>query len=651
MHPMSPIRTRRRPRTRLVFVLALGGCAPAAAAGPPAPPAPTEESAPPQPPAPPAVAPEVTYDVSFPNAVAHETRVVATFPGLDPARPLEALMSRASPGRYALHEFAKNVYDVSATDGAGRPLAIERPSPYGWRVAGHDGTVRLAYTLYANHADGTYAGVDSTHAHYNMPAAFAYARGLEGRPIRVTFHPINGWKVATQLQPTADPNTFLARDLDYFFDSPTELSDFTLREWRMGPDGGALYRLALHHTGTDAEADAYADMARRVIAEEAAVFGAFPDFDYGTYTFLADYLPWAYGDGMEHRNSTILSSGRSLDASASQLLGTLAHEHFHAWNMERLRDADLVPFRYQQANMSSNLWFGEGFTSYYDGLTRVRAGFTALDDYARDMGQGLGYIIESPARAYRGPADMSRMAPFVDAARAVDETAYANTFVSYYSWGEVLGFGLDLLLRQRYDTSLDAWMRLLWERYGRHQADLQPARPYTAAILRETLGELTGDPAFARDFFQRYVEHGDVLEYAALVQAAGLVLRTASPHRGVLGLRGTRPVDDGLLVDGPLDPAGPAARAGIASGDVLLDVDGVAVTSREELAKALDGRAPGDVVTLGILQTGMRKAVRVSLVPDPTLELVTFEEAGREVTPAIRAFRRSWAGSKAPAPR
>ena len=120
---------------------------------------------------------------------------------------------------------------------------------------------RLRYTLYANHADGTYAGVDSTHAHYNMPAAFVYAPGLAEKPVRVTFHPIHNWKIATQLQPTDDPATFTAPNLQYFMDSPVELSDHTLLEWRMGPEGAAHYRMALHHTGMREEAEAYVEMA------------------------------------------------------------------------------------------------------------------------------------------------------------------------------------------------------------------------------------------------------------------------------------------------------------------------------------------------------------------------------------------------------
>lgn len=141
-------------------------------------------------------------------------------------------MSRSSPGRYATHEFAKNVYAVRATDAAGRPLTMERASPQEWRVTGHAGTVVFSYTLFADRADGTYAGIDETRAHLNIPATFAWAVGFESRPIQVTFHPANpNWKIATQLQPTANPWTFRAPNFQYFMDSPTHLGELDIREW------------------------------------------------------------------------------------------------------------------------------------------------------------------------------------------------------------------------------------------------------------------------------------------------------------------------------------------------------------------------------------------------------------------------------------
>ena len=61
---------------------------------------------------------------SFPEPQHHWMQVEATFPDL-PAAPLELRMSRSSPGRYSLHDFAKNVYDVHAF-AARRPRAADR---------------------------------------------------------------------------------------------------------------------------------------------------------------------------------------------------------------------------------------------------------------------------------------------------------------------------------------------------------------------------------------------------------------------------------------------------------------------------------------------------------------------------------------------
>src|ERR1700746_2041971 len=75
----------------------------------------------------------VRYEVRFSNAVHHEAEVRATFSGVQ-TTSLEVVMSRSSPGRYAIHEFAKNVYNVRAMDESGHPLDISRPNPYAWIV-------------------------------------------------------------------------------------------------------------------------------------------------------------------------------------------------------------------------------------------------------------------------------------------------------------------------------------------------------------------------------------------------------------------------------------------------------------------------------------------------------------------------------------
>ena len=593
----------------------------------------------------------VRYEASFPNAVHHEAEVAVVFPrsGRD---TLEVWMSRSSPGRYAIHEFAKNVYDVSATDSTGSALTVVQRDPYRWFVTGHrGGPVRFEYTLFADRADGTYSQVDRTHAHLNMPATFAWAKGFETQPISIVFETPggSGWRAATQLLPTADSMRFAAPDLQYFLDSPTELSDFDLRTWTVPREGGGAdtIRLAVHHEGTDSALDAYAEMAKKVVAEHIGIYGEAPRFDRGTYTFIADYLPWASGDGMEHRNSTILSSSASLER-APALLGTLSHEFAHAWNIERIRPADLEPFDFTGANSTDVLWYGEGFTSYYDDLTIRRAGLLTDSAYAGGLGGLVNAVVNANGRRYFSPMEMSRQAPFVDAATSIDPTNRANTFLSYYTWGAGIGLGLDLSIRERFEgKTLDGFMRLMWERYGRNEQPFTVKQPYTVDDLERTLGEYVGDAAWARDFFAKHVRDRDAVDYARLLAQAGILVRPSNPDGGTLGLAPLQFDSTGARVIGPTLVGTPVYDAGIDRGDLIVSVAGRPAISQEAFAAAVDGKRPGETVEIVFEQRGERRTATVPLIEDARLEAVTFEQAGRAVTDAQRRFRAAWLGSRA----
>src|ERR1700716_1680468 len=142
------------------------------------------------------------YRLTFPEPQHRWMQVEAVFPELGTGT-LELRMSRSSPGRYSLHDFAKDVFGVHASAADGRELPTTRPDPYGWNVSGHGGSVTVKYKVYGDRIDGTYLAVDSVHAHINMPAAIMWAHGLDERPATLTFEQPAGmtWKIATQLHP------------------------------------------------------------------------------------------------------------------------------------------------------------------------------------------------------------------------------------------------------------------------------------------------------------------------------------------------------------------------------------------------------------------------------------------------------------------
>jgi predicted metalloprotease with PDZ domain len=595
----------------------------------------------------------VAYRLSFPEREHHLMQVEITFPDVPPGT-LHVNMSRSSPGRYSMHEFAKNVFDVRVTDPAGKPLTVSRPNPNQWDITGHSGAVRMQYRVFGDRLDGTYLAVDRTHAHINMPAVLMWAKGMERRTMTVRFERPSGtsWNVATQLQMATDPFSFSAPNLQYLMDSPVEFSQFSMRTFTV-PDEirTPVFRLAVHHTGTEAELDALARDVQAIVREARHVFREYPPFEGNTYTFIADYLPWASGDGMEHRNSTVLTSSNSLRTSRLDLLDTISHEFFHAWNVERIRPRSLEPFNFDEVNISGELWLGEGFTNYYGSLVMKRSGLDTVRAFAQDMGEAIDLVVNSPGRAFNSAVQMSHMAPFVDRASSTDRTNFANTFISYYTWGQVIGLGLDLTLRERSEgrVTLDDFMRALWDKYGRPGTKTAGyvETPYTMSDLEAVLAAVSGDAAFADDFFARYIEGREVMDYARLLARAGLILRPRAAGRAWAGPLRTQDTQTGARVIGDMLFGTPAFQAGLDRDDIIVSIGGSRTATSAEVERAIAARKPGDSLQVVYDRRGERITSVLKLVEDPTLELVPAEEAGQTLTDAQRRFRESWLSSAA----
>ena len=594
----------------------------------------------------------IAYRFTIPEPQHHWMQVEATFTDLG-AAPLELRMSRSSPGRYAIHDFAKNVYDVRAAEPGGRELTVTRTDPSGWTVASHGPTVIVTYKIYGDHVDGTYLAIDATHVHMNMPAAIMWARGFDDVPATLTFEAPPGaagraWTVATQLHPAATPLSFTAPNLQYLMDSPVEFGPLSVRQFTVGP---RRFRVAVHHSGGDAELDRFVRDIERVVREQGAIYGEYPEYEPGYYTFLADYLSYADRDGMEHRNSTVMTSSTTIQSDRSGLLGTVAHEFFHNWNVERIRPRDIEPFDFDRANMSSDLWLAEGFTEYYGPLALQRAGLSSLAETSQAFGDLVDIVLNGPGRSLRSAEEMSRMAPFVDGGRTIDRTNWANTVISYYPFGGAIALALDLTLRDRTDnrTTLDDFMRAMWRVHGRPGGSREGYvdRPYTTDDAQARLAETSGDAAFAGEFFNRYVRGREVADYARLLERAGFVVRKREAGRAWWGDIRLDSRGDGVRVGAVVPPNAPAYAAGIDQDDTLVQFAGERVTSAETVNTVLGRRRPGDRVTIAYIdRAGATRTSSVVLAENPHVEVVAVESAGGSLTPAQRAFRDRWLKSQ-----
>jgi predicted metalloprotease with PDZ domain len=323
----------------------------------------------------------------------------------------------------------------------------------------------------------------------------------------------------------------------------------------------------------------------------------------------------------------------------------VAHEFFHSWNVERIRPRSLEPFDFERANMSGELWLAEGFTQYYGPLALQRAGLVDMASTARTLSSLVDTVTVGPGRLVRSAEQMSQMAPFIDGGRPVDRTNWSNTVISYYPFGAAIALAMDLSLRDRTDgrVSLDDFMRALWRTYGKAGGAREGYvdRPYTMADLEAALAETSGDPAFARDFFAKYIQGHELADYKRLLARAGFTVRLQRAGRAWLGdLR--LEFRDGARVASLVAPTWPIYAAGIDQDDELKQVDGQAINADRDLATVLGRHKPGEAVAIALVdRAGAARTVSVTLGEDPHVEVVP-AEISSEITQAQRAFRDRW---------
>jgi predicted metalloprotease with PDZ domain len=169
--------------------------------------------------------------------------------------------------------------------------------------------------------------------------------------------------------------------------------------------------------------------------------------------------------------------------------------------------------------------------------------------------------------------------------------------------------------------------------------------PYTLGDLQATLAAVSGDAAFAADFFGRYIQGREVVDYQRLLAHAGIVMR--SDGRASAGRLSLRDAQTGARIEGDVPYGSPAYEAGLARGDVIVSLGGMRVNGAADVERLVQARRPGDPMPVVFERGGNRQSAAMRLEADPRVELMTAEDAGQTLTEAQRRFRDAWLRSAA----
>lgn len=535
------------------------------------------------------------------------------------------------PGSYMIRDFSRHVGTVRGTDSDGRPVAVRKLAKSEWQCDPVKGPLILTYEVYAWDLSVRGAHLDQTHGFFNGTSVFLAVAGQEQEPHEVSIEQpagVVGWRVATSLPRLgAAPlgfGTYHAESYDALIDHPVEMGTFTHATFTAC---GVEHEVAItgrHRT----DIDRLVRDLERICTAQIRFFGEPAPFS--RYVFLVTAVGSGYG-GLEHRSSTALLCSRDDLPAAGEpeanpgdryrtFLGLCSHEYFHSWNVKRIKPAVFMPYDLRAETHTSLLWAFEGITSYYDDLFLVRAGLICPQAYLELLAQQITRHLRTPGR-FRQSVSESSLDAWSKYYRQ-DENS-PNAIVSYYVKGALVALSLDLLLRQKSGDrmSLDTLMRRLWREFG------QAGVGVSDGDIQRLATELCGDPL--ETFWRNALEGTDELPLEGLLAERGVQwsLRAAEGASDA----GGKPAGDGAAkpslgikvqqAEGGAQlqfvfAEGPAQRAGLSAGDLVIAVDGLRV-SAVSLEKAVSARRPGEVLEVHAFRRDELMQFRVTVGEAP----------------------------------
>lgn len=542
---------------------------------------------------------QISYNVSFPEAQAHYADIEMQISGLKQDE-LELKMPVWTPGSYLVREFERNIESLSATAN-GKPLAAIKTRKNIWHLhtAGIN-TVTINYRVYAFEISVRTSFIDASHAFLSSPDIFLYPGNMLHSPSTIHIKPYNGWdKVSTSLEKVnGDAFTRHSPNYDILFDSPIEIGNQEIFNFNAD---GVNYEVCMQGGGNYDKDRLKKDLAK-IVAEEVAIYGENPNKHY---TFIV-HNALKGGGGLEHLSSTTL--GASRDAYATErgyenFLSLAAHEHFHLWNVKRLRPIALGPFDYDYENYTTNLWIAEGFTAYYQNIIVRRTQLYSPENYLDVLAGDINLLENSEGAKVQTLAESSYDA-WIKAYRPNENSA--NSTISYYTKGSVIALLLDLEIinNSKGHYSLDDVMRYMYNGYYKVKQ-----RGYTDAEFKAGLEKFAGKNL--DDFYAKYINGLNRVDYDHYLAFAGYKLtdELAGSNDPALGI--TIIPNIPRLIVATVARGSAAWIDGINVNDEIISIDSQPVA---EVGQLLNGKKVGDKINVTVVRDGIPIEIPVTLL-------------------------------------
>jgi len=397
-----------------------------------------------------------------------------------------------SPGSYLIRDYSSHLHNFSVVANKGNPLKWKQIGLSSWEIISDSKPFTIKYRVYAFENSVRTNFLDSEYGFINPPSLFLYPEGFLNNKIEISIDTNSYFKyIYSSLE--KKENHYIASNFDQLYDSPIHISNHESISFETGDCHHEL--IIEGNISKQIKANLISDL-KKITDYETKLFGINPN---KYYLFILNLSDDVYG-GLEHASSSV----NAFDPSKlherneyNRLLGLLAHEYFHLWNVKRIRPIELLPYNYLEPNLTRELWIAEGITSFYDNYILHQCGFYSNEDYLAELLSDISRLEDSIGDENMSLEDSS----FTAWTKFYKQQPNShNTGISYYIKGSILVLCMNIYILKNTDCKY-SFIDILKALY--HKFYIKKNRGFSKEEFFQTSEEVLGFNL--QDKFEKYL--------------------------------------------------------------------------------------------------------------------------------------------------
>lgn len=449
---------------------------------------------------------------------------------------LQFSFPKIMPGIYSFVNYGSAVKNIEFKDSAGKSLKFDVVDENRWNI--YDATQLRTITYSIDDGWEQFRAKSGVRKYFmtesmfqddlfiiNSNSIFGYFKGYENSPYSISIKHPKKLYAATGLSSERKDSVdiFQAKSYHELIDSPImyavpDTTSFSLPQIDV--------QVAGYTTDGKKNSKELAEYIKPLIENQTKYLGGkLPVKKYCFLIYEDNKNDKSYsGQGLEHKNSTLVLLHVPMNLLKDQVYGIASHEFFHTLMPIGIHSEKIANYDFQNPKFSKHLWLYEGMTEYFTIHMPIKNKLMSLQEF-------LGVI----DKKYRGMQKFDKDLSLVDL--ALNSMKYDSQYTNVYQKGPLLNLCLDIKLRELSHGKYGVQNLVfdLLDRYG-------PDKAFKDNDLFDIIIQITGYPEL-RSFFKNYVEDSQELPLEKSLQKVGISFKNgkatlmANPTKAQLKLR------------------------------------------------------------------------------------------------------------------